>query len=212
MPDLRVMVVADDSLSRAGLAALIGSQPGLIVTGQAPGSAGLAEAAAVYRPDVLLWDVGWDPTASLQRLAEQRDEPGLAGLPLVLLLPDEARTSQAWAIGIRGLLTRDAGLDRLAAALHAAAAGLAVIDPSLAATLVTSRAEAPGSPVEALTPREIEVLRLMAEGLPNKAIARQLGISEHTVKFHVNAILGKLGVESRTEAVVRATRQGLILL
>jgi two-component system nitrate/nitrite response regulator NarL len=67
-------------------------------------------------------------------------------------------------------------------------------------------------PVEELTPRELEVLRLMAEGLPNKTVALRLGISEHTVKFHVNAILGKLGVSSRTEAVVHATRLGLILL
>jgi DNA-binding NarL/FixJ family response regulator len=68
------------------------------------------------------------------------------------------------------------------------------------------------SPIEELTPRELAALRLLAEGLPNKTIALRLGISEHTVKFHVNAILGKLGVASRTEAVVRATRLGLILL
>jgi DNA-binding NarL/FixJ family response regulator len=66
--------------------------------------------------------------------------------------------------------------------------------------------------VEDLTPRELEVLGLLAEGLPNKAIGLRLGISEHTVKFHVNAVLGKLGAQSRTEAVVRATRLGLILL
>jgi two-component system nitrate/nitrite response regulator NarL len=70
----------------------------------------------------------------------------------------------------------------------------------------------PGLPVEDLTPRELEVLQLLAEGLPNKAIGLRLSISEHTVKFHVNAILGKLGAQSRTDAVVRATRLGLIIL
>jgi two-component system, NarL family, nitrate/nitrite response regulator NarL len=87
-----------------------------------------------------------------------------------------------------------------------------VLDPALAGALVAARTELPALPVEALTPREVDVLRLLGEGLPNKAIARRLGISEHTVKFHVNAILGKLGASSRTEAVVRATRLGLILL
>jgi DNA-binding NarL/FixJ family response regulator len=75
------------------------------------------------------------------------------------------------------------------------------------------RSERPAeAPAEALTPRELEVLQLLAEGLPNKTIARQLSISEHTVKFHLNAIMSKLGAQSRTEAVVRATRLGLIIL
>jgi two-component system, NarL family, nitrate/nitrite response regulator NarL len=220
MPDLRVMVVADDSLSRAGLAALLGSQPGLLVVGQASGSAsesasggaGLREAIDVYQPHVLLWDAGWNPGPLLQQLGEARGQGNLSGLPWVLLLPDASHSAEAWALGVRALLIRDAGPDRLAAALQGAATGLAVLDPALAAALIGSRTNVPASPAEALTPREVEVLRLMAEGLPNKAIARQLGISEHTVKFHVNAILGKLDVESRTEAVVRATRLGLILL
>jgi DNA-binding NarL/FixJ family response regulator len=86
--------------------------------------------------------------------------------------------------------------------------------PALAPVSPETGVAGPGdfAPVEELTSRELEVLRLMAEGLPNKTIALRLGISEHTVKFHVNAILGKLGVASRTEAVVRATRLGLILL
>jgi two-component system nitrate/nitrite response regulator NarL len=212
MSDLRVMVVADDSLSRAGLAALLGSQPGLLLTGQAPGGAGLREAIDVYQPHVVLWDTGWDPGPALQRFGEMRDQGNTPDLPWVLLLSDASHSAEAWALGFRALLTRAADPDRLTAALHSAATGLAVLDPALAASLISSRTEVPAAPAEALTPREVEVLRLMAEGLPNKAIARQLGISEHTVKFHVNAILGKLGVESRTEAVVRATRLGLILL
>jgi DNA-binding NarL/FixJ family response regulator len=92
------------------------------------------------------------------------------------------------------------------------ALGLASLDPALAAALIPPQDQAPTPPAEELTPRELEVLRLVAQGLPNKAIAQRLEISEHTVKFHVNAILGKLGVQSRTEAVVHATRLGLILL
>jgi DNA-binding NarL/FixJ family response regulator len=94
----------------------------------------------------------------------------------------------------------------------AAAQGLVVLDPSLSNPALLARDPSSPSLVEELTPRELQVLELLAEGLPNKVIARRLGISDHTVKFHVNAVLGKLGAQSRTEAVVRATRLGLILL
>jgi len=101
----------------------------------------------------------------------------------------------------------------LLAALQAVARGLAVFEPTLSPVRPTPRASAstPTSP-EALTPREREVLSLLAEGLSNKAIADRLAISEHTAKFHVNAVLSKLGVQRRTEAVVRAARLGLVTL
>jgi DNA-binding NarL/FixJ family response regulator len=98
------------------------------------------------------------------------------------------------------------------------ARGLVVLDEGIAAPLLrpqgggaASPAE-PDAPVEPLTPREVEVLQLLAEGLSNKLLGSRLGISEHTAKFHVNAILGKLGAQGRTDAVVRAARMGLILL
>jgi two-component system nitrate/nitrite response regulator NarL len=87
-----------------------------------------------------------------------------------------------------------------------------VWDKALAATLLPFRQEAPALLTEPLTPREHEVLQLVAEGLPNKTIADRLHISEHTVKFHINALMGKLGAQSRTEAVVRASRLGILLL
>jgi DNA-binding NarL/FixJ family response regulator len=89
---------------------------------------------------------------------------------------------------------------------------LVVIDPALCGAVMPSGEPSPEAPTEALTPRELDVLQLMAEGLANKAIAQKLGISDHTVKFHVNAIMSKLNAQSRTEAVVRATRLGLIIL
>jgi DNA-binding NarL/FixJ family response regulator len=176
----------------------------------------LAAVIEIYRPDVLLWDAGWRPAPSLARLADLE-----ARVPVAILLPDQADARQAWAAGARGLLRRDAEPPRIAAALAATVHGFAVIEPDFAEALratlpdrTLSRSEAADHAplVEPLTPREVEVLRLMAEGLPNKTIAARLEISEHTVKFHVNTILGKLGVASRTEAVVRATRLGLILL
>ena len=179
---------------------------------QVTGSADIAPALAVFRPDVVLWDLGWDPGRPMTRLAEVREAVTSAGANMAVLLPDADHASEAWAAGARTLLLRDVDTDRLVAALGAALRGLAVLDSALAGVLVATREELPIAIAESLTPREADVLHLLAEGLPNKSIARRLGISEHTVKFHVNAILGKLGVESRTEAVVRATRLGLILL
>jgi two-component system, NarL family, nitrate/nitrite response regulator NarL len=216
MPELRVLVIADDPLARAGLAAVLADQPGLVVCGRASSLDDLAAAVELYRPDVLLWDAGWHPAPSLARLADLE-----ARVPVAILLPDEADARQAWTAGARGLLRRDAEPPRIAAALAAEVHGFAVIEPDFAEALrsslpdrAPSRSEGADSRalVEPLTPRELEVLRLMAEGLPNKTIAARLEISEHTVKFHVNMIHGKLGVASRTEAVVRATRLGLILL
>ena len=90
--------------------------------------------------------------------------------------------------------------------------GLRVMDPSLESVQLDGEARVVHPPSEALTERELEVLRLVAEGLPNKAIAARLNVSDHTVKFHLNGVLRKLGAQSRTDAVVRATRLGLLLL
>jgi len=216
MPDLRILIVADDPLARAGLAVLLAGQPGLVVAGRVSGDEGLSAAIAAHRADVLLWDLGWDPARAFERQPDWADLTA----PVVALLPDEADPRAAWAAGARGFLRRDAEPAQLAAALAAAANGLTAIDPGFAGHLYAApQGNSPGEPdakaavlVEPLSPRELAVLRLIADGLPNKTIAARLEISEHTVKFHVNAILGKLGVASRTEAVVRATRLGLIFL
>jgi DNA-binding NarL/FixJ family response regulator len=205
---LRVLIVANDPLARAGLATLLTGQPGCIVVGQIATGTDLAAEVEVYRPDVLLWDLGWEPASSPDHL-EALEE---VQLPRVALLPDETNAAELWAGGLTGLLFRDANADRLIVALLAVRHGLAALEPELVPALRPNRAPATEPLLEELTPREVEVLRLMAEGLPNKAIARRLDISEHTVKFHVNAILSKLAAQSRTEAVVRATRLGLLLL
>ncbi len=208
MTNLHVLIVADDPLARAGLATLLADQPGCAVTGQVSSETDLEVALEVYRPDVVVWDLGWDPTTTLERLPDLEE----SGPPVVALLPDETHAPGAWSAGVRGLLLREVAAERLAVALTAVAQGLVVLDPALAGALRSSWDSAPAPPLEELTPRELEVLGLLAEGLSNKAIAYRLGISEHTVKFHVNAIMGKLGAQSRTEAAVRATRMGLILL
>lgn len=206
--DLRILVVADDPLARAGLAALLDDEPGCAVVAHIPGETDLPAALDVYRPDAVVWDLGWDTAAALERLAE-RDAPEP---PVVALLPDESHAADAWAAGAHGLLPRDAPVESLAATLMAVVHGLMVLDPVFAEALEPSGNLSPAPLLKELTPRESEVLQLLAEGLSNRAIAYRLGISEHTVKFHVNAILGKLGAQSRTEAAVVAARMGLILL
>ena len=212
--DLRILIIAGDPLARAGLAALLAQQPGCQVTGQAPPEADLAAEVDAAQPDVVIWDLGWTPAAALEWLAEQRDQ-----LPPVLaLLPggDAAGhgAAPAWQAGARGLLDRSAPAEAILAAAASLARGLAVLDTRLADELLAASLpdRAAVELIEPLTVRENEVLQLLAEGLTNRAIAAQLGISEHTVKFHVNAILGKLAAQSRADAVMRATRLGLILL
>lgn len=212
---IRVLIVADDLLSRAGLSTLLADQPGCSVVGQVGEGGDLPVQLEIYRPDVVVWDLGWDPAPdapdwpALERLASLAEE----GTAIVALLPDEAHAAEVWVAGARGLLLRNTRPRRLLAAVTAATHGLTTLDPALSGALLPQTDAAyPPPPVEPLTPREQEVLQLLAEGLPNKTIARRLNISDHTVKFHVNAILSKLNAQSRTEAVVRATRLGLILL
>jgi DNA-binding NarL/FixJ family response regulator len=207
---LRLLLIAEDPLARAGLAALLADQPGCVVVGQFAGEDNnLSAALELYQPDLILCDLGWNPGGLLERLLDLSD----LGLPLVLLLPNESFVIEAWAIRPHALLPRDVAVEKLLAAIAAAGQGLVTLDPTFVDSLLLPVIPAnPPNLAEALTPRELEVLQHLAEGLPNKAIARRLEISEHTVKFHVNAIMSKLGVQSRTEAVVRAYAVGLIML
>jgi DNA-binding NarL/FixJ family response regulator len=200
MDEHRALIVADDPLARAGLSALLAGQEGCVVVGQVA-AADLPDLLDIYRPDALLWDLGWDPDA------DRLPDFGELGLPVVALLPDRALAADVRAAGARGLLLREAPPARLLAAIRAVAGGLIALDPALANALPLTHATPPAAD---LTSRELDVVRLLAEGLSNKAIALRLAISEHTVKFHLNAILSKLGAQSRTEAVVLAIRLGLI--
>lgn len=205
--ELRVLIISSDPLARAGLASLLAGQTGCVVVGQVSGESDWPESFDVYQPDAVLWDLGWGSKLELEIPIDLK----AFDLPFVVLLNDSQQAVDVWAVGVHGLLPRDAAAAQVLAALRAAANGLVTIDPLLAAALFPHSQVSPQPLVEALTPRESEVLQLLAEGLPNKAIAHRLDISEHTVKFHVNAIMSKLEAQSRTEAVVRATQLGLIL-
>jgi DNA-binding NarL/FixJ family response regulator len=201
---LQVVVVSPDPLARAGLAALVAARPELALAGEGPVREA-ARLAAAAPGAVVVFDLGRteDGAPALAQVAG-------SGTPAVALVTDPDAAAEALRAGARAVLLRGAAPDAVVAALAAARAGLAVLDGALAeAFLRTPRASAGAEP---LTPREREVLALLAEGHANKAIAARLDISEHTAKFHVNSILGKLGASSRAEAIVRAARMGLVLL
>ena len=201
---LRVWIVGEDPLARQGLSLLLAGHEDLQIVGQSAPEDGAALVEEAL-PDVALWDLGSGSGTLPDRL-------GGLSVPVVFLLSEEARVQEALGAGAQGALLRDVEAPRLAAALRAASEGLFVLDETFSHAIVPSHPEAPPRLPEELTPRETEVIQLLAQGLSNRRIAERLGISEHTAKFHVNAILGKLGAETRTEAVVLAARLGLVLL
>jgi DNA-binding NarL/FixJ family response regulator len=200
---LRVLVVSADPLARAGLAAWLSAEGGLEIDAT---SLPESREATGTPPHVVVWDVGLDRGSASLRLP-------FADVPTVALVSDPDLASLALGAGARGVVFRDTPPTRLAEAVRAAAQGLVVLDEGLVSAALRPAVSADGAGLpEPLTAREREVLALLAEGLSNRLIAQRLGISEHTAKFHVNAILGKLGAESRTEALVLAARFGLVTI
>lgn len=216
MSPVRVAVVAASPQTRAGLQALVEAAPTLDFAGSAADAAVIAEPFAGELPDVVLVDL--EPQAGdLPAPGANRDP----ATPALVLLTDEAdsawiREALAGTGGATALLPRSATPDEIIAAIEAVAAGLYVLSPEVLAKLLAERKGprevASAALVEMLTPREIEVLTMLAEGLGNKEIARQLDLSENTVKFHLSSIFGKLGASSRTEAVMQGMRHGLIMV
>ena len=207
----RLLVVAENPLARAGLTALL-EEGGCTVLAQTEG-ADLPGDIDRFQPDALVIDMGWDSGLTRRRLEQiESDLPVLAiagedGFQSLSALLETLRAFPQLA-----LLMRESSPDLIIAALDALAAGLSVIDPQLSA-LLGAAGGADDEPMPSpLTAREQEVLRQLARGMTNRAIALELGITQHTVKFHVNAIMSKLEAQSRTEAVVRATQLGLIAL
>lgn len=210
----RVLVAAASAITQAGLATLITTNPALTVVGSLSSNTTLAQQVETLQPDVVLLELDHhEPLPeNLFTLAA-----GLPNLAMVILVDDPQgdRATEALRSGIQGVLPLEATADEIVAAVEAVAAGLVVLHPDLVDSLLLVPSTARVLPVDsnqALTPREIEVLGMLAEGLGNKTIARHLGISEHTVKFHVSSIFTKLNVSSRTEAVTLGARQGLIML
>ncbi len=228
---IKVWVVARLPLIREGLRGLLSSEKDLEVAAPLQTNAGsLLQELVDERPDVVLLDVdllereGWGLVRNLGQMA-----PGIAQV-VVGDAADDRRVTQALGLGVRGYLLREASPQEMVAGVRAAAQGLYILHPLVAPTILqdleavrpsrslAGSALGPDNPerdddlIEPLSERELEVLRLMGRGLANKQIAAQLFITEHTVKFHIRAILGKLGAANRTEAVTLALQKGLVTL
>jgi DNA-binding NarL/FixJ family response regulator len=207
-----VLVASDSPVVRAGLRAILDSSGDSDVAGEcALGDA--PDLAATLRPDVVLLDLTGDEPEGLAVLWRVAAAAPEAGVVVLSGDPAEARARAALEAGARAYLLRDVSPEEMLISIRAAHQGLTVLHPATARALLSRPpAVAPDQAGEVLTARELEVLRLLAQGLPSKTIATRLHISENTVKFHVGSILGKLGSASRTEAVSVAIRRGLIAL
>ncbi len=208
-----VLIVAPTAIARAKLAAVVGASKTLYPV---VGAAGLSlpEHVEAAQYDVLLVDLGSERAAAWLRNLGAEPVP-----PAIVLLTEEARRplgAAALRAGVRAVLPRHASGEEIIAAIEAAAAGLIVIHPDTVGAFQPGPSASTRAGVvsarQPLTPREIEVLGMIAEGLGNKIIAARLGISEHTVKFHIASIFVKLNARSRTEAVTIGVRQGLLMI
>lgn len=231
---MRVYILSAYPTVRAGLRALMLEHGGWAIAGEtspatvrANGVDPLDQRAAEAPPvDVLLVDLdtsaGGEQLATLIQVMQPR--AGVVAIGAVSARPEALATLAPGALGL-GLLPRDATAEEIIAAVEAVSTGLIVLDrgtarqwlaatssPAEAAASAGGAGEPATAPGEPLTARELEVLQLLAEGLPNKLIAARLHVSEHTAKFHVASIMTKLGAASRTEAVTLAARRGLLIL
>jgi NarL family two-component system response regulator YdfI len=212
---IRVLIVASSSISQSGLENLLRASTSLQVVRVVSDFGQLSESVEELQPDVVIAEITGQDRALPEEILKLSEEAPVA----IVLLVDDAnaeRDLDAFRNGVKAVLPRNTSPGGIVAAVEAVGAGLAVLLPEgldnlLRESTASHRAVSPPL-VEALTPREIEVLGMMVEGWGNKEISTRLGISEHTVKFHVASIMGKLNASSRTEAVTSGIRHGLIML
>jgi len=207
-PSIVVLVVAGSELVAARVEAMLRSQAGLRVTVSAPGE--LARRLDDHVPAIVV--LALESAATGRALELVRGMPKVDGVVLLASDPARAWTAQARRSGVRAVLRGDATAEELATAIAAARVGLVVLHPDALKSSTETRAAESRGAATALTPREREILEMIAEGMSNRIIVSRLEISSQTVKFHVASILAKLGAGSRTEAVTFGVRQGLIAL
>jgi DNA-binding NarL/FixJ family response regulator len=202
-------VVDDHAVVREGLRTFLELQDGIEVAGEAGDGEEALEAAELLRPDVVLMDLVMPRLDGVGAMRALRERLPAARVIVLTSFLDDERLLPALRAGAAGYLLKNTEPRELARAIRAAHAGEALLDPAVAARLVEALA-GEKEPLDRLTPREREVLVLIGRGYPNKRIARELGLSEKTVKTHVGHVLAKLGVTDRTQAAVFAIRAGLV--
>jgi two-component system, NarL family, response regulator LiaR len=206
--EIRLLIADDHSVVRQGLRMFLALDPELQVVGEAATGEEAIQLARDLRPQVVLMDLLMPGMGGVAATATIRSEmPDVEVIALTSVLEDAAVTGAIRA-GAIGYLLKNTEADELRQAVKSAAAGQVHLSPEAAARLVRE-VQIPGSP-EVLTERETAVLRLLAKGQANKQVARALGIGEQTVKTHVSNILGKLQLQSRTQAALYAVERGLV--
>ena len=208
---IRVLLADDQRVVREGLGTLLGLLEGIELVGTAADGEEAVALAAEHDPDVVLMDLRMprvDGVEAIRRLAARGERPRAIALTTYA---DDASVLGALRAGARGYLTKDAGAEQILAAVQAVARGEAALDPAVQHHVLAALTEPAASELpDGLTPREAEVLQLIAEGLTNAEIAERLVVSAATVKSHVNHIFAKAGVRDRAQAVVYAYSQGLV--
>lgn len=211
-----VLVVDDHEVVRRGLRAFLDSEPDIEVLGQAGGGAQALDLLATMKsegrlPDVIVMDLQMAPIDGIEATRQVRTLYKDIEVVALTSFAEEERVHAALEAGASGYVLKDSDADDVAAALRAAHRGELQLDPQVARRLMSSLRGGPGDDAAAeLTSRELEVLRLVATGKPNKEIAAELTISERTVRTHVSGILRKLRLSSRTQAALWAVREGVV--
>ncbi len=214
---LRVMVVDDHALFRRGLEMVLADEPDIEIVGEASDGQEAIERAQEVMPDIVLMDVRMPKRSGIEATAQIRDLLPHVKILMLTISDEEADLYDAIKAGASGYLLKEIPIEEVADAIRSVWAGQSRISPSMASKLLNEFAaisktadESPKVPTPRLTDREMEVLRLVAQGLNNRDIAKQLFISENTVKNHIRNILEKLHLHSRMEAVVYAVREKMI--
>jgi len=212
---IRVAVVDDQELFRRGLTMLLGVEEDIEVVGEAGDGVAATELAAATVPDVILMDVRMPKRSGIEACLAIKEVAPTARIIMLTVSDEEADLYDAVKNGASGYLLKDSSIDEVAQAVRVVADGQSLISPSMAIKLLDefkqmSRADRHQVPTPRLTERELEVLKLVAQGLNNREIAKRLFISENTVKNHVRNILEKLQLHSRMEAVMYAVREKLL--
>jgi DNA-binding NarL/FixJ family response regulator len=206
---IRILVADDHPMLREGLVAVLGTQPDFEVVGEAADGSEAVRLAETLRPDVILLDLEMPGVDGVAALEELRDAGSTSRAIVFTAYDTDQRILGALRAGARGYLLKGASRTEIFDAIRTVHAGGSLLEPGVTTRLLDQLRE--NSELrEPLTPRELEVLVLISEGLHNSEIAGRLFVTERTVKFHVSSILAKLGADNRTEAVAVAARRGLI--